>query len=96
MSYSCIWGLGLKQNLPIIGRVNEPRMNFLHKYGYERGKNISGGFHSQINFEELKSLENKKGDLWLKSKRSNGWVKGTDRENNYPNFKNHDLYFTLN
>lgn len=49
---------------------NEPRMNFLHKYGYKRAKSISGGYDARIEFSDLKSIETKKGDLWVRSKSS--------------------------
>lgn len=57
----------------IIDLDNEPRMNFLHKSAYQRAKNISGGYYSKIDFSDLKSVEIKKGDLWVKSNKSNSF-----------------------
>lgn len=57
----------------IINLDNEPGMNFLHKYNYARAKIISDSFYSKISFSELKSIELKKGDLWIKSVKSNSF-----------------------
>ena len=57
----------------VIDLDNESRMNFLHKYAYQRAKSISGGYYSKIDFSDLKSVEIKKGDLWIKSTKSNSF-----------------------
>ncbi len=57
----------------IIDLDNEPRMNFLHKYAYQNAKQISGAYYAQIAFKDLKSVETKKEDLWLKSTKSNSF-----------------------
>ncbi len=55
----------------IIDLENEPRMNFMHKYGYKRAKHISGGYYTRIEFSDMKSTEHKNGDLWIYSTESN-------------------------
>jgi hypothetical protein len=50
---------------------NEPRMNFLHRYGYEKAKNVSGVFYARIEFDQLKSFDSKNGDLLIKAMNSN-------------------------
>ncbi len=57
----------------IIDLDNESRMNFLHKNAYQRAKNISGSYYSKIDFSDLKSVEIKKGNLWIKSTKSNSF-----------------------
>lgn len=57
----------------IIDLDNEPKMNILHKSAYQRAKNISGSYYSKIDFSDLKSVELKKGDLWVKSTKSNSF-----------------------
>ena len=57
----------------VIDLDNESRMNLLHRYAYRRAKSISGGYYSKIDFSDLKSVEIKKGDLWIKSTKSNSF-----------------------
>jgi hypothetical protein len=57
----------------IIDLDNEPQMNFLHKNAYQHAKNTLGGFYSKIDFNDFKSIELKKGNLWIKSSKSNSF-----------------------
>jgi len=51
----------------IINLDNELRLNFLHKIGYKKAKNTYGGFYEKIDFDSIKSIEKKDGDLWIKA-----------------------------
>ena len=57
----------------VIDLDNEPRLNFLHKMAYDRAKNISGGYYAKVDFDNIKSIENKNGDLWVKTTNSNAF-----------------------
>jgi len=50
----------------VIDLDNEPRLNFLHKITYDKAKNISSEYYAKVDFNNIKSIENKNGDLWVK------------------------------
>lgn len=55
----------------VIDLDNEPRLNFFHKLTYSRAKNISGVYYAKVDFNYIKSIERKDGDLWVKATNSN-------------------------
>ena len=57
----------------IIDLDNEPRLNFFHRMTYDRAKNISGGYYAKVDFDNIKSIEKKNGDLWVKAINSNAF-----------------------
>ncbi|SDL25823.1 hypothetical protein SAMN05421823_10535 [Catalinimonas alkaloidigena] len=50
----------------------EPRMNFLHRFSYQRAKASTGGFDARMSLEEIKGMESRNGDLLIKSKTLTG------------------------
>ncbi len=57
----------------VIDLDKEPRLNFLHRMAYDRAKNISGAYYAKVNFDNIKSIEKKNGDLLIKSTNSNAF-----------------------
>ena len=57
----------------VIDLDNEPRLNFFHRMAYDRVKNISGGYYAKVDFDNIKSIEKKSGDLWVKATNSNAF-----------------------
>ncbi|HLP51167.1 MAG TPA: hypothetical protein VK154_09815 [Chitinophagales bacterium] len=53
-----------------IDMENETRMNFFHKFSFNGAKHTAG-FYTQIPFNNIKSIETKNGDIWVKAKNFN-------------------------
>lgn len=54
----------------VIDLNNEP-LNFIHKMAYDRAKNIFGDFYAKIDYNKIKSVEKKNGDLLIMTTESN-------------------------
>lgn len=58
----------------VIDLENDPRLNFLHRFAMKKAKNITSDiYYSKIDFYNIKSIEKKNGDLWVKAINSNAF-----------------------
>ncbi|MEA5429619.1 hypothetical protein [Arcicella lustrica] len=58
----------------VVDVENDPRLNFLHRFAINKAKNITSDiYYSKIDFDNIKPIKKKNGDLWVKAINSNAF-----------------------